>query len=75
MDQTLSILKLSDGNMLLNCAGISNRIYWVQATTNLISPVWTTLTTTNSDRDGLFSFIDMDATNYPVRFYRTAAPQ
>jgi hypothetical protein len=45
----------------------------IQATTNLSAPDWTTIGTNTSDGNGILSFIDADAKNYPVRFYRTAS--
>ena len=40
----------------------------IQTTTNLVAPiVWQSLYTTNA---AAFSFTDVNATNYPVRFYR-----
>ena len=70
----VSIDQLPDRNVLLTCAGVSGQPYLVQATFDLASPVWTTLSTTNAGADGLFWFIDLDATNYPSRFYRTSTP-
>ena len=68
----LSIFPQSNGQMLLTGYGAALTTYSVQATTNLAGGSWVTLTTTNSDDGGLFSFMDKDATNYPCRFYRSA---
>jgi hypothetical protein len=63
-----------DGCVTLTSAGIAGASYSVQATTSLVTPVWTTLATNVADINGLFSFIDHDATNYACRFYRLATP-
>jgi hypothetical protein len=69
----VSIVPQPEASMRLSCAGSASTSYSIQATTNLLSPVWTTIVTTNADSNGLFSFIDTDAAHYPMRFYRTAS--
>ena len=71
---TLSLAPLSGGPILLTCAGTAGGAYSIQATTNLSAPAWTTLVATNADANGLFTFVDRDATNYPARFYRAVTP-
>ena len=66
----LSIDRLADNTIYLTCSGVPGQNYLVEATTNLVTPIWTTLTTTNAGLAGLFNLIDRDATNYPARFYR-----
>ncbi len=68
----VSVVQQPDGSMLISCAGQAATAYSIQATASLQSPVWTTLGTTTSDANGLFSFVDTNATNYSCRFYRTA---
>lgn len=46
--------------------------YWVQATTDFST--WTTIATNVPDTNGLAVFVDSDAPNHPVRFYRAVAP-
>jgi len=60
----------SGGKMCISCAGSASATYWIQATTNLQSGVWTTIGSTNSDSNGLFSFVDAHAGNYSSCFYR-----
>ena len=64
----------SDGRMTLTAVGVGGASYSIQATTDLAAPVWTTIGTRIAGGNGLFSFIDQDATNYPCRFYRLATP-
>jgi hypothetical protein len=75
--QTLNIASLivqPGGAARLQFAGIPRRAYLIQAATNIVSPSWTTIATNTAGANGLFIFIDTDATNYPTRYYRTAAP-
>jgi hypothetical protein len=62
-----------NGTVTLNFVGVANYTYQVDATTNLAPPVvWTTVSTNVADINGLWQFTDMQATNYPNRFYRSA---
>lgn len=71
----ISITTLPDGNKRIGFAGIPNRSYVVQFTTNLLPPVgWTTLATNVAGTNGLFEQTDLGATNSSTRFYRTAQP-
>ena len=68
----ISIVRQPDGSMLISCAGLASTTYSLEASTSLDSPSWTPLSSMNSDADGLFSFTDWDAGNYPCCYYRTA---
>jgi len=46
---------------------------WIQAATNINAPFWQIIGTNPAGIDGKFQFLDAVASNYPVRFYRTAA--
>jgi hypothetical protein len=70
----VGIAPLPDGNCRIDFAGISGRTYLVQATTNLSAPQWVTIATNVAGANGLWSFVDLNATNYVERFYRTAQP-
>jgi hypothetical protein len=70
----LSIQLLPERTVLLSCEATAELAYNIQATTDLGLPVWTTIATQVTDANGMFSFIDADATNYPARFYRTWRP-
>jgi autotransporter-associated beta strand protein len=62
----------SDGSVTLNFVGVANYTYQVDATTNLSPPVvWTTISTNTADINGLWQITDLQATNYPQRFYRS----
>jgi hypothetical protein len=69
-----SIQMLADGCTRITCAGSPNQSYLVQATASLSSPSWTTIATNTTGADGLLVFVDMDAPNFPARFYRTSTP-
>jgi hypothetical protein len=66
----VSYARLPDQTMSLTCSGTAGAAYSIQATADLAAPVWTTLLTTNSPANGLFSFVDQDAKILPSRFYR-----
>jgi hypothetical protein len=64
----------ADGNVAISFAGAPNYTYWVQATTNLSSPDWVTISTNTAGTNGLWNYTDLAATNYAQRFYRSAQP-
>jgi hypothetical protein len=67
--------ELPDGNMqVLASGGIPGVNYLVQATTTLNSPSWPTIGMATAGTNGMFSFSDLVATNFPVRFYRVGRP-
>jgi hypothetical protein len=66
--------RTADRNIALTCLGSANTLYLIQATTNLASPVWTTIGASSADGQGWFNFTDLSATNYSCRFYRTSTP-
>lgn len=70
----IAIVPQPDGSVKLTCGGVWNANYLLQATTTLDSPVWSTLSTNTVGNDGIFTWVDANATNYPQRFYRTTTP-
>jgi len=70
-----SLQMLPDSSVNLTCSGFPGQTYLIQTTTNLTSPVWTTIATNTAAPDSLFSFIDLGAISCPCRFYRTAMMQ
>jgi hypothetical protein len=76
-NQTQNIVGISalpDGNRQIAFAGVPGYAYLVQATTNLVSPVWETVSTNVAGANGQWTFSDLNSTNYPSRFYRSAIP-
>jgi len=76
-NQTVNIVSQTlngDGSITLQFAGIPNYTYWVEATTNLVTPVWVPISTNTAGPNGQWIFTDTNATNYPSRFYRTQKP-
>ena len=71
-----------DGNSQLTFAGIPGQTYLVQRTLRLDAPiVWTPLTnnvngttTFVAGPNGQWTHTDLNATNYPQRYYRSAVP-
>ncbi|MGB7746888.1 MAG: hypothetical protein WBN75_06325 [Verrucomicrobiia bacterium] len=69
---TVSIALQPDGTPAITLSGNTNQIYVLQASFDMNS--WTSLSTNLTDANGLFTYVDTDATNYPQRFYRGVAP-
>ncbi len=70
----VGLVSNNDGSKTISFAGIPNYSYRVQATTSLVSPLWTDVSTNVAGTNGLWQFTDLDATNYPARYYRTVHP-
>jgi hypothetical protein len=71
----VSLSVLGDPVAQVHCSGTPGATYLLQATTNLcIASAWTTIGTNVADTNGLFTFMDADATNYSCRFYRASTP-
>jgi len=69
---TVSIAMQPDGSPSVTLSGSTNQLYVLQASFDMHN--WTSLNTNLTDANGLFTFIDTDATNYPNRYYRGVAP-
>ena len=65
--QFTSIAFLADRNSSLSLTAVSNLTYRIDASTDLAT--WTVLTSL-SNPSGTLHFIDLEATNFPQRFYR-----
>jgi uncharacterized repeat protein (TIGR03803 family) len=63
-------LRFNAVGALLQFQGVSNRIYAIQATTNLEPASWQVLPGYATNQNESFQFLDLDATNAPVKFYR-----
>ncbi len=70
-----SIAKLGNGQVRIEGLGIGGVIYPIQAASNL-NPVifWTNVGNGTGNAAGLFQFIDVGASNRPMRFYRAVSP-
>jgi len=42
----------------------------IEACTNLVGSCWAPVCTNQTGGDGLISYVDVTATNYPCRFFR-----
>lgn len=71
-----SIIVLPDGSVQINGTGAPAGYYLIQVTSNLGDPSsWTTISTIMADSvTGVIQWIDTDAPNHPLRFYRLATP-
>src|SRR5207245_7805566 len=67
----LSIDCLTNHTMRLSCSGWRYAQYSIEAKQDLTAPSWTVIASPSAGMDGSMAFIDRDATNYPVRFYRS----
>jgi hypothetical protein len=67
-----SVVANGNGTIRLSFLGAPNYTYQVEAATNLSAPVvWMPIGTNAADGGGQWQFIDTQATNYPLRFYRS----
>ncbi|MGA2243210.1 MAG: hypothetical protein ABSH11_14390, partial [Verrucomicrobiota bacterium] len=69
---TVSIAVQPDGNPTVTLSGSPDQTYVLQASFDMHN--WTAISTNLTDANGLFTFVDSDAKNYPSRFYRGVAP-
>jgi hypothetical protein len=60
-----------DSSTKITCCGFPGQTYLLQASASMITPSWTTIATNTVGASAVFTFIDLDAKNYPCRFYRT----
>ncbi|HUA66228.1 MAG TPA: hypothetical protein VME24_10295, partial [Alphaproteobacteria bacterium] len=71
-----SITPRPDGNYDFTGTGASNTIYDLVAATNLSPPVaWLLITSATANATGNFQLSDLQATNFPIRFYRITSQQ
>ena len=69
----ISITRLANGHIVLQCLGVPNQLNSVQASPDLIIP-FTNLASMMANVTGAFQYEDMDAGNFTKRFYRLAFP-
>jgi hypothetical protein len=65
----IGVTVASGGAATIRFAGIPGFPYQVEASTDLVH--WTSVGSSNAGANGLFEFVDSQAANYTVRFYRT----
>jgi len=70
--QTIAINMQPNGSAGISLKAAASKPYMLQATTSLSPASWTTVSTNMTDSSGVCLFMDLDAPNYPARFYRTA---
>jgi hypothetical protein len=68
---TVSIVATPAGPAI-TLSGSPNQTYVIEASLDMHN--WTSISTNSTDSNGLFTFVDSDATKYPSRFYRGFAP-
>ena len=68
---TISIAATPDGPAI-TLSGSPDQTYVIEASFDMHN--WTSISTNMTDSNGLFTFVDSDATSYPSRFYRGFAP-
>jgi uncharacterized repeat protein (TIGR03803 family) len=66
-----NIIRNVNGNVTFFFVGGANSSNVIQATTNLASPSWQNVSTNMADVNGAWQFTDSNATQFPVRFYRS----
>jgi hypothetical protein len=62
---------LSGNGAQLTMGGTPGGVYQVQASTDLVN--WTVIATVTASPTGIISVLDMEAINFPHRFYRAVA--
>jgi hypothetical protein len=70
----VSLTKLPDSTISVNCSGDAGRTYLLQACPDYTLVSWTTIATNSTDVNGFMTCVDGSATNLSSRFYRTALP-
>jgi len=67
--------QIINGDVVINFGGIAGGVYRVQATPSLSPPIqWSAVSTNVASTTGLFQFVDSQARNFPMRFYRAINP-
>jgi H+/gluconate symporter-like permease len=69
--QITTLVKTADGNFTVSGIAAAGQVCVLLAATNLVPPVmWTPIATNTADAQATFSMTDLQATNYPRRFYQ-----
>ena len=67
---TLYLDNLGSGALRLRGLGATARTYQIEATPDLVNPVWTPVGTATADGNGRFTFFTAQPADAPMRFYR-----
>ena len=67
-------LTTAGGQFGFNITGPNRATIVVEACTNLTNPTWLPVSTNTLSSGGASSFLDLQSTNYPNRYYRFTAP-
>jgi hypothetical protein len=72
----VNVAQLGSGNVQFAFTNLSGPTYRVLASTNVAAPLnmWSNLGAPIESPPGTFQFTDLQATNYPQRFYRMSMP-
>jgi autotransporter-associated beta strand protein len=68
------ISRLGNGQIQFSGSGIPGLAYTVEANVNLATTNWVNIGSALADPNGVMSFVDADAPNHAMRFYRFKAP-
>jgi hypothetical protein len=71
---SLTINGNTDHTVTVTIQGAAATQYLLQATRDLSSAAWAIISTNTTGSNGLAAYRDVDATNYPARFYRAVTP-
>jgi hypothetical protein len=71
---SLTINGNTDRTVTVTIQGAAATQYLLQATRDLGSPAWAIISTNTTGANGVAAYWDVDATNYPARFYRAVMP-
>ncbi|MEI6198212.1 MAG: hypothetical protein WCS42_28170, partial [Verrucomicrobiota bacterium] len=72
----VNVTKLGGGSVQFAFTNLSGPSYRVLASTNVAAPIntWSNLGVPTESPAGTFQFTDLQAPNYPSRFYRVTTP-
>lgn len=72
---TLYLDSLTNNALRLRGLGATGKIYQIEATSSLSSPVWTSLGSAAADGNGRFTFFTIQDATAPARFFRAVTAQ
>jgi hypothetical protein len=71
--EIITLPSYSPAGVTLNfTGGVANQNYQILASTDLIH--WAPIVTLPADANGSLQYVDTNASNYQIRFYRTSGP-